>query len=82
MVQGMYHCAGGPGVNEFDTLMPLEQWVEHGIAPDSIFAINSDSGISRPLCVYPQVARYTGRGDPNDAANFVCVTGHGKSRQK
>jgi feruloyl esterase len=78
LVPGMYHCAGGPGANEFDTLTPLEQWVEQGIAPDSIFAINSDSGISRPLCVYPQVARYTGRGDPNDADNFVCVTGHGK----
>ena len=29
---------------------------------------------TRPLCVYPQVARWTGRGSTDDAANFSCVT--------
>jgi feruloyl esterase len=28
---------------------------------------------SRPLCPYPQVARYTGEGSIDDAANFRCV---------
>lgn len=78
MVPGMYHCSGGPGTDSFDTLTALEQWVEQGIAPDSIHAVNEESGISRPLCPYPQVARYIGSGDPNDAANFRCVAGIGK----
>lgn len=27
---------------------------------------------TRPLCAYPQVARYTGTGSTDDAANFTC----------
>ena len=27
---------------------------------------------TRPLCPYPQVARYSGSGSPDDAANFAC----------
>jgi hypothetical protein len=27
---------------------------------------------TRPLCPYPQVARYTGSGSTDDAANFRC----------
>ena len=29
--------------------------------------------LTRPLCPYPQVAKYRGSGDVNDAANFACV---------
>jgi feruloyl esterase len=28
--------------------------------------------MTRPLCAYPQAAKYKGSGDTNDAANFVC----------
>jgi feruloyl esterase len=28
---------------------------------------------TRPLCAYPQEAKYKGSGDTNDAANFVCA---------
>jgi hypothetical protein len=28
---------------------------------------------SRPLCVYPQMARYKGTGSIDDFANFTCV---------
>src|SRR5256885_8768607 len=31
--------------------------------------------MTRPLCPYPQIAKYKGDGDTNDAGNFVCVTG-------
>lgn len=59
----------------------LERWVEGGIAPDDIIATkyrnpaNSASGalMTRPLCPYPEIARYKGTGDPNDARNFVCA---------
>ena len=29
----------------------------------------------RPLCPYPQVARYKGSGSTSDEANFVCTAG-------
>jgi feruloyl esterase len=53
----------------------LEAWVERGVAPEQIEATRSTSGIvdrSRPLCAYPNVAVYKGKGDTNDAANFEC----------
>jgi feruloyl esterase len=58
----------------------LEAWVERGIAPDRITATRwagNDPASGRreatyPLCVYPRVARFRGRGDPRDAAGYVC----------
>lgn len=59
--------------------MALEQWVEKGVAPSEIIAAKLGVGTAgavvketRPLCAYPQVAKYSGSGDTNDAANFVC----------
>jgi Tannase and feruloyl esterase len=75
MVPGMLHCAGGPGPNSFDMLAALEGWVERGEAPDRVIASHSMRGTpdrSRPLCVYPKVAAYTGRGTTDAAENFVC----------
>ncbi len=75
MAPGMAHCGGGEGPNDFDKVAPLEQWVEKGKAPDSITASHATDGKidrTRPLCPYPQVARYTGTGSSDDAANFVC----------
>ncbi len=77
MAPGMGHCAGGPGPNSFDMLTALENWVEKGVAPDKILATHSTGGKidrTRPLCPYPAVARYTGKGSMDEAANFVCVT--------
>ncbi len=81
MVPGMYHCSGGPGPNVFDALTPLITWVEAGKAPDTIIAtkFNNDTPsdgvqMTRPLCVYPKVAKYNGSGSTSDAANFTCVT--------
>ena len=71
MVPGMGHCGGGVGPNSFDTLAPLEAWVEKDVAPEQI--IGKGDGITRPLCVYPTVARYKGSGNANDASNFQCV---------
>ena len=75
MAPGMAHCGGGEGPNNFDAVSALEQWVEKGTAPDRILASHSTNGRvdrTRPLCPYPQVARYTGTGSIDDAANFVC----------
>ena len=76
MAPGMGHCAGGPGPNQFDAVTPLEQWVEKGKAPATLLATHSSAGKvdrSRPLCPYPQVARYKGAGSIDEAANFTCV---------
>ena len=58
-------------------LMPvLEQWVERGIAPERVVASHSTDGKvdrTRPLCPHPQVARYSGTGSIDEAANFRCV---------
>ena len=75
LAPGMHHCAGGPGPNSFDALTALEAWVEQGRAPNSLVATNDGStGVkrSRPLCSYPKVAVYTGKGDPNAASSFSC----------
>ena len=75
MAPGMAHCGGGEGPNAFDELSPMEQWVEKGQAPTQIVAAHSLGGKvdrTRPLCPYPQVARYQGKGSINDAANFAC----------
>jgi len=76
MVPGMDHCgAFGTGLQVSDWLTPLLNWVEHGIAPDRIIGTQT-AGVAtprtRPLCPFPQVARYIGSGDVNDAANFAC----------
>jgi feruloyl esterase len=78
MVPGMGHCGGGVGPNSFDAFSALETWVEKGIAPEQIIGTGPVPGdpskkMTRPLCPYPNVARYKGIGEPNDAANFVCA---------
>lgn len=75
MVPGMSHCRGGPGTDQFDMQTALEIWVEQGQAPTQIEAEHIDDGQltrSRPLCPYPQTAKYDGDGDINDISNFSC----------
>jgi len=73
MVPGMGHCSGGPGVNTFDSIGTLENWVEKGIAPDTMMGRNNAGTLTRPLCPYPQAAEYKGSGDLKDAANWACT---------
>jgi feruloyl esterase len=75
MAPGMGHCGGGEGPNEFDALAALEQWREQGQAPEAILSSKLTAGRverTRPLCPYPQIAKYKGSGSIDDAANFVC----------
>ena len=72
---GMGHCGGGTGPNTFDALSALEQWVEHGAAPDTLLATRTvDAAVerTRPLCAYPAVARYKGTGSIDRAESFAC----------
>ena len=76
MAPGVAHCRGGPGPDRFDAVTALERWVEQGAAPGRLIASKVEDGEvrrTRPLCAYPQVARYDGSGSIDDAANFACV---------
>src|SRR6185369_6390548 len=76
LAPGMHHCQGtGPGPNRFDMVTALDEWVERGTAPSRVVASHATNGAvdrTRPLCPYPQVAKYTGRGSIDAAENFVC----------
>jgi feruloyl esterase len=61
--------------------LSLEQWVEKSAAPGAVIATKFVPGdpnrtvkITRPLCAYPQSAKYNGAGDPNSASSFACTT--------
>jgi feruloyl esterase len=76
MVPGMAHCGGGIGPDRNDAVTAVIDWVESAKAPDSIVASKVTNGKvvrTRPLCPYPQVARYSGNGSIDDASNFHCV---------
>jgi len=81
MAPGVGHCGGGAGPNQFDMFGALVAWVEDGTAPDSIAASRVESGAvvrTRPLCAYPYVARYDGKGDPDEEASFDCKPNYGQ----
>jgi feruloyl esterase len=77
LAPGVDHCGGGPGAQPTGQFEDLIAWVEHGKAPSTLDAVKSDDAGSvvarRPVCAYPQVARYTGHGDAADAASYRCV---------
>jgi hypothetical protein len=85
MVPGMQHCSGGPGPNLFgqggapqadaqhDMAAALEQWVEKGAVPGQIVAAGPGaSPRTRPLCPFPETARYSGTGSTDDSRTFAC----------
>jgi hypothetical protein len=72
------HCGGGSGpqINVEDLFHTLVDWVEHGIAPDSVVATQNLGGgatRTRKICKYPDVLVYNGSGSTNDQANFHCA---------
>jgi feruloyl esterase len=80
LMPGVGHCGGGVGPDQADFLGALDRWREKGEAPAQITATKSAgrgagpaTPMSRPLCPFPQVARYSGSGSTNDAANFKCA---------
>jgi hypothetical protein len=77
MAPGVAHWGGGAGPPPSGQFDALVRWVEHGDAPKTLDAIRTDAGgnvdRSRPLCPYPLVARYKGKGSTDDAANFHCA---------
>jgi feruloyl esterase len=75
MVPGMGHCRGGDGPDQFNAMAALERWKEAGVAPDRITAARIAGNavdMTRPLCPYPEMARFNGVGSTKDAENFSC----------
>ena len=70
--------AKGSKYGLFDSLV---DWVEKGSPDSDIFATKYAPGekgsvkvvMTRPLCAYPKVVKYSGSGDTNDAASFTCA---------
>ena len=73
--------ASSRGDAQHDMEAALENWVEGGTAPGPIVATKFKTGTNpaggvertRPLCPYPQVAKWNGSGNPDEAASFSCV---------
>jgi feruloyl esterase len=79
MAPGMGHCGGGEGPDTFDTIGVIEQWVEQGNPPGRIIATHHTGGKvdrTRPLCPYPEIARYNGSGSSDESSNFTCRSPH------
>ena len=74
LVPGMGHCGGGAAtLDQLDLLSAVVDWVEKGVAPESVVATGrAFPGRSRPSCAYPKHAQYRGSGDPESAASFEC----------
>jgi hypothetical protein len=77
---GNSHCGGtmfqtnAPLIDSTTTgglFTALVNWVEHGVAPDSIIATNSTGG-TRPICKYPDTLLYNGTGPIFSASSFTC----------
>ncbi|HMF79267.1 MAG TPA: tannase/feruloyl esterase family alpha/beta hydrolase [Bryobacteraceae bacterium] len=80
MLPGMAHCSGGPGPDNFDPLSAVVKWVEQGSAPNELIATKYTANqpprtvlLQRPVCPYPEIARYKGTGSTNEAASFTCM---------
>ena len=88
MLPGTTHCSiTSVGPNSFDVLTAMENWVEKGQVPDALLATVDDRQFSpgapkaealkfpswtAKLCKFPEMARYSGKGDTKDAGNWTC----------
>ncbi|POM73589.1 Hypothetical protein PHPALM_9551 [Phytophthora palmivora] len=85
LLPGVQHCGRGEGMAAVDLVTPLLEWVEQGSAPHKILtsteldndlppwmpAMTPTITRSRPIYPYPSLAKYSGQGDVNDAANYI-----------
>jgi feruloyl esterase len=88
MLPGTTHCSiTGIAPNSFDAIGTMENWVEKGEAPNAMTLSVADReftpgapkavalktpNYTMPMCKYPQMASYSGKGDVQDAKNWSC----------
>lgn len=86
---GVDHCSNafagvrigvGQGADSVDLVGPMFDWIEKGVKPSSKKIVATDSlaapgfkTMQRPLCKYPQYAKYNGSGDVNVESSFTCT---------
>lgn len=85
LIPGTPHCdidSEEPG--NFDAIGAIEAWVERGVFPDAVVARRNDLAAGKtvdwsqrplrtmPLCAFPEMASYRGRGDLEEAENWEC----------
>lgn len=80
MMPGVDHCGGGAGPSWVNFLTEIDNWAETGKAPDEIVAYWLDAqgqpAGGRPVCAFPDVAKYDGQGDPRNPTSFSCDAGN------
>ena len=78
LAPGVGHCGGGDGPAPAGVFEAVVDWVEKGVAPKTLQAARKKAdgtALTRPLCPYPAIAKWTAKGSTDEAANFVCVDG-------
>jgi feruloyl esterase len=78
---------GGTADPHYNVSAALERWVEIGTPPADIIASKNKDDLkalivpaeakplrTRPICVYPRVARWNGKGSTDAAENFTCLS--------
>jgi feruloyl esterase len=86
LVPGMSHCQGGEGASAIDWIGAIEEFDRTGKAPSSLLATHPaqqpgfpgapatpGKAFTRPVCPFPQLAKYKGQGDEADAASWQCA---------
>lgn len=79
MLPGVFHCGGGDAPNQIDAVDPLLSWVEHGTAPASVLATETNATspntvvAQRPIFPYPEISQYNGTGNVNNPASYTGV---------
>jgi len=77
MLPGVGHCGGGDAPQlATDALSDaLVRWVEDGVPPAGLAARQEypdGHERTRPVCAFPALPYYRGKGDPNLASSFEC----------
>jgi Tannase and feruloyl esterase len=77
---GVGHCTGGlgggAGPSPLDPFLAMVNWVENGVAPDTLLAqggAGAPATRTRPLCPFPTTAIYKGSGSTDVASSFTCA---------
>ena len=76
------HSVPGFSDAKHDAVLAVMAWVENGTAPDSIIATKFQGDTNknvvvnqRPICAYPNLAKYNGVGNVNSSSSWSCQAG-------